>query len=156
MIRIHFTRKENLHELTQRLLSEELGEPAIILRTPEGKPYIEGDKIYFSLSHSGKKGVVAIYESPVGVDLEYIKNRDYPSVLSRFTAREREEITSREDFIRHWTAKEAFIKMRGCTLASALRFTEYFGGRIYFKGEKQSCEVTHYKLGKTGILAICR
>lgn len=154
MIRIHLSRKENLKSLTKRLLQEELGYPATILRTPEGKPYVEG--IYFSLSHSGKRGVVVFYESPVGVDLEYIKNRDYPAVLSRFTAREREEILTREDFIKHWTAKEAFIKMKGYTLASALKNTEYFGGCIYFKGEKQPCEITHYKLGKTGVLAVCR
>lgn len=156
MIKIHFTRKENLHGLTERLLSEELGHFVEILRTPEGKPYIEGNKIHFSLSHSGKKGVVAINDTPVGVDLEYFGERDYPAVLSRYTERERGEILTTDDFIRHWTAKEAFIKMHGYTLASAFKNTEYFGGKIYFKGEEQSCEVTHYKLGKTGILTICR
>lgn len=156
MIRIHFTRKENLREMTQRLLSDELGQPVTILQTPAGKPYIEGNELHFSLSHSGNKGVVAFSENPVGVDLEYIKNRAYPSVLSRFTEREKTEITSQEEFFKHWTAKEAFIKMHGFTLASALKYTEYFGGQIYFKGEKQPCEISHYKLGKTGILAICR
>lgn len=156
MIRIHFTHKENLHELARRLLSEELGYPATILHTPEGKPYVDGDGIYFSLSHSGKKGVVAIYESPVGVDLEYLGERDFSAVLSRFTERERQEIFTKEDFIRNWTAKEAFIKMHGYTLATSLKCLEYFGGHIYFKGEKSPCEITHYKLGKTGILAICR
>lgn len=156
MIRIHFTRKENLHGLAERLLSEELGYRAEILRTPEGKPYVEGNGIYFSLSHSGKKGVIAFNESPVGVDLEYFGERDYPAVLSRYTERERQEIITAEDFVRHWTAKEAFIKMHGYTLASSFKLIEYFGGNIYFKGEKQPCEITHYKLGKTGILAICR
>lgn len=156
MIRIHFTDSEHLHSLAERLLSEELGKPIAILKTPEGKPYIEGNPLYISLSHSGKKGVVAIYESPVGVDLEYLKPREYPSVLSRFTTREREEITSKDVFIKHWTAREAFIKMHGYTLASALKFLEYFGGNIYFKGEKHPCEITHYKIGKSGILAICR
>lgn len=156
MIRIHLTRKENLNGLVERLLKKELGGPVEILRTPVGKPYVEGNKIYFSLSHSGKRGVVVLFENPVGADLEYIKQRDYPSVLSRFTDRERGEIASREDFIKHWTAKEAFIKMHGYTLACALKFTEYFGGRIYFNGQEQSCVVTHYKLGKTGILAVCR
>ena len=156
MIKIHFTGKDGLHELTERLLYEELGYPATVLRTPEGKPYIEGNEIYFSLSHSGKKGVVALNDSPVGVDLEYLGEREYPAVLSRFSERERQEIFTIDDFIRHWTAKEAFIKMHGYTLASALFNTEYFGGSIYYKGEKEPCEVTHYKLGKTGILAICR
>ena len=139
MIRIHFTRKENLHELAKRLLSDEPGQPVNV-----------------SLSYSGKKGVVAISENPVGVGLKYVKDRNYPSVLSRFSAREKAEITSREEFIKHWTAKEAFIKMQGYALVSALKFTEYFGGRIYFKDEKQPCEITHYKLGKTGILTICK
>ncbi len=156
MIKIFFTQKDNLGEFTKRALSDELKGPVLILRTPEGKPYIEGNGIYFSLSHSGKKGVVVLSEKPVGVDLEYIKKRDYPATMSRFPAREQKEITSREEFIRHWTAKEAFIKMHGYTLASALRFTEYFGGNIYFRGEKQPCGITHYKLGKSGVLTICR
>ena len=155
MIKIHFTRKEHLHELTERLLSEELGHSVEIAKTPEGKPYVEGNEIYFSLSHSGKKGVVALNDSPVGVDLEYFGERDYPTVLSRYTERERQEIFTAEDFIRHWTAKEAFIKMHGYTLASAFKHTEYFGGQIYFKGEEQPCEIKHYKLGKKGILTIC-
>ena len=156
MIRIHFARKEHLHRLLDRLLSEELGYTATVLYTPEGKPYVEGNGIYFSLSRSGKKGVIAFNESPVGADLEYYGERDYPAVLSQCTERERQEIITAEDFIRHWTAKEAFIKMHGYTPASTFEFIEYFGGEIYFKGEKQPCEVTHYKLGKTGILAICR
>lgn len=154
MIKIYLTRREDLHGLTERLLSEELGYPAKILHTPEGKPYANG--VYFSLSHSGKKGVVAISDSPVGADLEYIKERDYPAISSRFSPREREEICSHEDFFKNWTAKEAFIKMRGYTLASSLKFLEYFGGRIYFNGEIQPCEVTHYRLGKAGILTICK
>ena len=156
MIRIHFTSKEDLHGLTHRLLSEELGRPVDIARTPEGKPYVEGNEIYFSLSHSGQKGVVAINDTPVGVDLEYFGERDYPAVLSRYTEREKQEILTVEDFIRHWTAKEAFIKMHGYTLACAFKHTEYFGGRIFFKGEEQPCEITHYKLGKTGILTTCK
>ena len=156
MIRIIFTDKENLHGLTKRILSEELSAPVTILQTSEGKPYIEGNPLYFSMSHSGNKGVVAIYDNPVGVDLENIKNKNYPATLSRFPAREQKEITSQEDFIRHWTAREAYIKMHGYTLASAFKHLEYFGGQIYFKNEKQPCEITHYKVGKSGILAICR
>ena len=156
MIRLHFTHKEDLHPLLDRLLQEELGHAATILRTPEGKPYIEGNEIYFSLSHSGNRGVVAMDEAPVGVDLEYLGERNFPAVLSRFTERERQEILTLDDFIENWTAKEAFIKMHGYTLASSLKLLEYYGGQIYFKGEKSPCEVTHYKLGKTGILAICR
>lgn len=156
MISVHLTRRENLTVLLKRLLREELGHPVEIVKTPEGKPYIGGNEIYFSLSYSGKKGAVALSDSPVGVDLEYLGERDFPAVLSNFTERERQEILTMEDFTRHWTAKEAFIKMHGYAPASAFNRTEYFGGQIYFKGDKQPCEVIHHKLGKTGILAICK
>lgn len=156
MTGVYLTRSDDVYEAATALVSDELKRPVKILKTPEGKPYVGGNEIFLSISHSKKRGVVALSKTPVGVDLEFVKNKDYPSVLSRMTDRERGEITSPDEFFIHWTAKEAFIKMHGYTLARELKFIEYFGGEIYFKGKKQPCKVEHYKLGKTGILAVCK
>ena len=39
--------------------------------TDKGKPYFEGDPMYFSLSHSGSFALCAVSDRPVGADLEY-------------------------------------------------------------------------------------
>ncbi len=102
-----------------------------ILRTPNGKPYIDGDPVYFSLSHSKNVTVIAISDEHVGVDLEFTGRKKYSAILSRFTARERAEITNETDFLHAWVAKESFIKTVGGTLAHDLKRLEYYGGKIY-------------------------
>ena len=37
----------------------------LLARTENGKPYIDGNPLYFSLSHSGKHGVIAVCDKPV-------------------------------------------------------------------------------------------
>ena len=41
---------------------------------PSGKPYIEGNPIYFSLSHSGEYAVCITENKPVGVDIQKLVN----------------------------------------------------------------------------------
>lgn len=126
-----------------------------IKRTPNGKPYIEGNPVYFSLSHSGEKAVIAISDSPVGIDCELIGRRTANSVISRFTERERAEINGDiAAFLYNWTAKEAFIKMLGGTLARDLKRLEYFGGKLYLDAIPQDCAVEHMNDGEL-IITVC-
>ena len=41
-----------------------------ISRGVYGKPYIEGNPVFFSIAHSGDSGVVLISDKQCGVDLE--------------------------------------------------------------------------------------
>lgn len=66
-----------------------------------GKPYFEGDPIYFSLSHSGKYAVCAISDSPIGVDIE--EKKELPKrIKGRFA-----------NDVFEWTKKEAKGKLTG-------------------------------------------
>ncbi|MBE6718409.1 MAG: hypothetical protein E7574_04045 [Ruminococcaceae bacterium] len=66
-----------------------------------GKPYIEGNPFYFSLSHSGDYAVCAISDTPVGIDIELDKELS-TLVKKRFA----------ENML-EWTKREAKGKLTG-------------------------------------------
>ena len=76
-------------------------EKLIFLTEEKGKPYIEGNPFYFSLSHSGDYAVCAISDSPVGVDVEKEKELS-EKIKNRFAKN-----------ILEWTKKEAKGKLTG-------------------------------------------
>ncbi len=89
-------------------------------RNAHGKPSLCGVPPFFSLSHTGGRTFAAFSDADVGLDAEW-RGRPIPlAVLRRLSEAEREE-----DFFRLWTAKEAFVKYLGGSLATllpALRF----------------------------------
>lgn len=87
------------------------------LRTALGKPFIENSPLHFSLSHSGDLLLVAFSKSPVGIDVEQIKERKY---RSRIEQRYGFKMQTVEDFYASWVAREAFIKLTGGSLAQDL------------------------------------
>jgi 4'-phosphopantetheinyl transferase len=97
-----------------------------------GKPELagSGQRLQFSLSHSGEQAVVAVCRAvPLGVDVEQVRpGRDrlslIPSVLSEAEQqaiealpRDRRELA----FLRYWTRKEAVLKATGHGLAIPLK-----------------------------------
>lgn len=151
---LHRLPKNDIYTRLETLLSRHIPAPIEILRTKNGKPYVAGNPVYFSVSHSRDIGVIAISNDPVGVDLEIISGKRHDSVLSRFSAREKSEISSERDFLVHWTAREAFVKTRGYALFNVFARLEYFGGNIYFDGELQKAEITFHADGNE-ICAVC-
>ena len=103
--------------------------PRPMLRTPEGKPYFEGDSVSaFSLSHTESFAVAALSteEIPIGVDVEQLSARRKTDALARryFSS---EELTRWEnapnkdlEFLRIWTQKEAYAKCDGRGLSLLL------------------------------------
>ncbi len=156
MLEIHFTDKTQIYTQLKSALSPHICGDFSIKRTVNGKPYIEGDPVYFSVSHSGNHGVFVICDKPAGVDMEIYKKRNFSSLLSRFTVREREEINGDlKNFLKNWVIKEAYIKMLGSTLAKTLFELEYFGGTLLYNGNAANCEITVKELENRGIYAIC-
>lgn len=100
------------------------GQDAEFWQLPEhgvGKPRLVGAGApEFSLSHAHERVVCAIAERPVGVDIEYMKERDFPA-LTRFIAtdaewRDFQKLDSRrhkERFYQLWLLKEATYKALG-------------------------------------------
>ena len=74
-------KKDNyLSIYAEYLLSELLKEYNIdynditILENEYGKPYIKDNNIYYSISHSNEYVIVCINDSPIGIDIQLIKN----------------------------------------------------------------------------------
>lgn len=83
------------------------------LRNPHGKPYIEGNKIYFNLSHTKKRAFIGIHLScPIGVDVED-KIDDHN--LLKISGNSKKDP---ETFLRFWCAEEAYLKAVGTGFTS--------------------------------------
>ncbi len=108
--------------LIRTALSEQLHcspQQISITVTPDGKPYVEKNPVYFSYSHSYPYVVAVISDHPIGVDLEAI--RTVNATPERIcTKKEIEYLNNAVDsndynqrFISIWTKKEAIFKIDG-------------------------------------------
>ena len=126
----------------------------VICKSIHGKPFIEGRKIHFNLTHSRGLTALAVGKKRVGLDCERLDGRARPAVLRAFTERERREICGLPDFYAHWTARESYIKFYGETLAACWRKVEYCGGKIYRSGAEQPDKITQFHLGEH-VFSVC-
>lgn len=90
-----------------------------------GKPYLKDAPVRFNLSHSGRLTAVAAGRQEVGLDVQRRDERPHAALSARLTPAEREE-----DLFRLWTAKEAYIKYRGGSLAAMLGNLRFENGVI--------------------------
>ncbi len=88
-----------------------------------GKPYIEGNPVYFSLSHTRGLAVCAVSDFPVGIDAEMLRETKM-SAMKRFTQAEQSYIHTSDDmkkaFFTVWTGKESAVKVLGGSIFSSL------------------------------------
>ena len=158
MIILAVTKNCDLYEKAARILREYFyckGQTDIDFSRP--KPALAGTYagVYdFNISHSGSLGLIAVGDRPTGCDIEILKNRAHAAVIGRFTADERREIACERDFLRNWTAKEAFIKLNGFALTTHLKRLEYREGAIWLDGRRQACPVFHIQ-GRDFTACIC-
>lgn len=90
----------------------------------KGRPFLQGGPLQFNLSHSEKRGVLALAKDStlingLGVDIEWTNRSVNRSALAKrfFTPREsREAQSSKLGFFRIWTRKEAVLKTNGIGL----------------------------------------
>ena len=78
-----------------------------------GKPIICDTDIYFNISHSANAVMCAVSDHEVGVDIEKICDIRDAIVKRCFSAYEKDQVSSAEDFYRIWTLKEAYLKAIG-------------------------------------------
>ncbi len=108
--------------MIRTLAAERLGVSAPgILLTEYGKPYIGGaEDFHFSISHSGHLVVLAVSDSPVGIDIEQRIPIEWRELSGTFGSEEREMLGRAADpvscFYRIWTIREAFAKEEGLGL----------------------------------------
>ena len=118
----------------------------VICKSINGKPYIPGRTVHFNLTHSKGLTALAVTKKRVGLDCERLDGKPRPAVLQRFTAREKGEISTSADFYVHWTARESYVKYLGEQLAALWRKVEFFGGKIYVRGEEAGVPVLQFDL----------
>lgn len=89
-----------------------------------GKPYIPGSDVNFSISHSENIAVLAVATFEVGCDIERILSPDLKIAKRFFTNEEYYDIISSDeknvDFYRFWTLKESYLKATGSGLKTPL------------------------------------
>ena len=114
---------EKAYDLLKRMLKEHFGiENEPILKTKNGKPYINRKDVHFSLSHTHGMVACAIATLPIGIDCEIVKSsKKFESLANRFfTENEIQYLKSKDfspmDFYKIWTGKEATITKLGTTL----------------------------------------
>lgn len=110
-------------ELLEIALKEEGITSYKILKSKNGKPYLENSNIFYNISHKNKMVGLIISDSEVGLDIEYIDTESIKrqSTLKYFfTEKERESITNNEELLTLWTKKESYIKLNGGMLRDAI------------------------------------
>ena len=153
MIRLIFCNTEERYGVLRRELEFREGRAVNIYKDGLGKPYCDG-KTHFNLSHSGGLCAIALSPAPVGVDCELLRGKSYGAVLASFPEEERREIATERDFLMHWTAREAFAKLRGDGVWKFVRRLAFIGGRLYSDGQPVE-ESVAFCFERGAVTAIC-
>lgn len=92
-----------------------------------GKPLLSGHQKFFNISHSKGISLLATDETPVGVDVEYMKRiNDFESLIPHFSEIEKKEFYLRDKpaqekfFYELWVLKESYVKAIGKGLSCPL------------------------------------
>ena len=89
-----------------------------------GAPYLQ-DGPYFSISHCKAGIAVAVSEKPIGIDIEAVREPKEGLVCKTMNTEEYTSIIADSSpdwaFIRLWTQKEAYLKMKGTGIISDLK-----------------------------------
>ena len=153
MIQLIFCSFEERHSVLRRELELREGRAVNIYKDERGKPYCDG-KTFFSLSHSGGLCAIALSHLPVGADCELLRGKNYGAVLSSFSGEERREIACERDFLMHWTAREAFAKLRGGSIWEYVKRLAFIGGRLYLDGRSVKENIT-FCFERGAVTAVC-
>jgi len=76
--------------------------------TDAGRPYLPGDPVHFSLSHTKTHALCAISDSPVGCDIEM-----HRPISAHTIRRVLADCEQAADFFSYWTLKESYFKLTG-------------------------------------------
>ena len=99
--------------------------PLPLMKDENGKPYLPGGSLFFSLSHAGDYAACAISDYPVGLDIQTLSTFREPILRSGFTPDEQCYVLSAANkeaaFTEVWTRKESYMKMSGLGLRLPLQ-----------------------------------
>ena len=95
-----------------------------------GKPALLDDDLQINFSHAKSAVVAGFSKHPIGVDVEFIREK-YPKIVCKrvFTAAEIQQIETAKNptlmFFKFWTLKESFVKCLGQGLSFPLKTVEF-------------------------------
>lgn len=112
--------KQKRMVLIESILKDYTQIPFLIETTGTGKPYLDSAEVHFNISHSQDILVLAISHFPVGIDIEFIKKKDYQRFSSYFWGSDVISVypkyTKSLAFFQAWTQTEAWVKYHGDTI----------------------------------------
>ena len=106
-------------ELLKALYFEETGQPLPpILVTDRGKPYFEGNSLYFSISHTKEHAFCALSERSIGIDAEELSRNVNPKLAEKIlSSGEKAQFDAaahkEQALLTFWVLKEAAAKLSG-------------------------------------------
>lgn len=103
--------------------------PAIAI-APRGKPYFEGDKLHFSITHTPSHAFCVLTNSPVGIDAEEIGRKvDLRLAEKILSPNEKAQYDAAADkplaLLKFWVLKEAAAKCTGEGLRGYPKQTDF-------------------------------
>lgn len=108
-------RREVEREAVARLVAEVFGADAVMGHMPDGRPYVPSrPEVHVSVSHCADECVLAVSDSPVGVDVETARQQ-LARIAAKFLTSAEAARGQREmdTLLKYWTAKEAVFKCAG-------------------------------------------
>ena len=142
-------KKEREHiaglNLCKEMISKYFGtdDPHFLLND-YGKPYIDKEGVYFNISHSKGRVACAVSDTPVGIDIEKLTEKndtDIKNFAKRYFVENEIALLEKENysslaFYKIWTGKEAYSKMLGSALSKNLKIdTTVLNIETYVEGE---------------------
>jgi len=95
-----------------------------------GKPLLIDENLHINLSHAKSAVVAGFSKTPIGVDVEFIREK-YPKIVCKrvFTPTEIKQIENADSptlaFFKFWTLKESYVKCIGQGLTFPLKTVEF-------------------------------
>lgn len=156
--------KHGLHTRadTDRLIAQSLArflpdlpKPPVLLRTASGKPFFEGDFPQLGVTHSDSVVIIALADTPFGIDCEdrerRVKHRDalckrfFSAAEQGFVKNAGAEEEKTRLFLELWVKKEAYVKYTGEGLkALAAVDTTTLSGRFENRSDEQHILYIYY------------
>ena len=141
------TTKKQRQSDVQKAVREYLKNPkAKVVYDEKGKATVENteNKVHIAITCTEKVMLVVLYEKPIGIDGEYLpyvcapeSKVDHMTLAERFFSYDEVEYlrdstreTERENFVKIWVRKEAYIKAAGKSLAEFPNFSVVDGNRF--------------------------
>lgn len=121
-------------DLLKKLWQENVGEEMPEIRvTDRGKPYFEGEKWHFSISHTKRHAFCALSEGPIGIDAEECDRKIDPKLAEKILSPgEKARYDASADkgaaLLRLWVLKEAAVKLSGQGLRGYPNDTDFDPG----------------------------